>query len=123
MFMLILFSLHLVYSIFLGDSDNCGCFGELIPMTPIQALFKNIITIGVLGYLNKKTFSEQKNSCSKLTIQFLVILLLMFVFVPVQTIGKNKRVGGFTEYVVADLNINEGKKICGYAATSKALQS
>ena len=35
----------------------------------------------------------------------------MFAFVPVQTVGKNKRVAGFTKYVVSDLNMNEGKKI------------
>ena len=35
----------------------------------------------------------------------------MFAFVPVQTVGKNKRVAGFSEYVVSDLNMNEGKKI------------
>jgi len=109
--MLFLFSLHLAYSIFLGDNENCGCFGELIPMTPIQALIKNIITLGILGYLSKNTPDDIKNSCSKLSIQFLVILLLMFAFVPVQTVGKNKRVASFTEYVVSDLNINEGKKI------------
>ena len=109
--MLILFSLHLAYSIFLGDSENCGCFGELIPMTPIQALIKNIIILGILGYLYKNTPDDTKNSYSKLSIQFLVILLLMFAFVPVQTVGKNKRVAGFTEYVVSDLNMNEGKKI------------
>ena len=43
--MLIIFSLHLAYSIFLGDSENCGCFGELIPMSPLQALIKNIIPL------------------------------------------------------------------------------
>jgi len=97
--MLILFSLHLAYSIFLGDSENCGCFGELIPMSPLQALIKNIITLGVLGYLYKNTPQDTKNNCSKLSIQLLSILLLMFAFVPVQTVGKNKRVSGFSEYV------------------------
>ena len=109
--MLILFSLHLAYSVFLGDSENCGCFGELIPMTPVQALIKNIITIGILGFLYKETPDDKENSCSKLSIQFLSVLLLMFAFLPVQTVGKNKRVSGFSEYVVSDLNMNEGKKI------------
>ena len=109
--MLFVFSLHLAYSIFLGDSENCGCFGELIPMTPIQALFKNIITLGVLGYLYKNTPDDKENSCSKLSIQFLSILLLMFALLPVQTVGKNKRVSSFTEYVVADMDMNDGKKI------------
>ena len=109
--MLFVFSLHLAYSIFLGDSENCGCFGELIPMSPIQALFKNIITLGVLGYLYKNTPFDKGNSCSNLSIQFLSILLLMFALLPVQTVGKNKRVSSFTEYVVADMDMNDGKKI------------
>jgi hypothetical protein len=109
--MLFVFSLHLAYSIFLGDSENCGCFGELIPMSPIQALFKNIITLGILGYLYKNTPDDNANSCSKLSIQFLSILLLMFALLPVQTVGKNKRVSSFTEYVVADMDMNDGKKI------------
>ncbi len=109
--MLIVFSLHLAYSIFLGDSENCGCFGELIPMSPLQALIKNIITLGVLGFLYKKTPDDKENSCSKLSIQFLSVLLLMFAFLPVQTVGKNKRVSGFSEYVVSDIDINDGKKI------------
>jgi len=109
--MLFVFSLHLAYSIFLGDSENCGCFGELIPMSPLQALIKNIITLGVLGYLYKNTPDDKENSCSKISIQFLSILLVIFAFLPVQTVGKNKRVSGFSEYVVSDIDINDGKKI------------
>jgi len=111
MLMIFVFSLHLAYSIFLGDSENCGCFGELIPMSPLQALIKNIITLGVLGYLYKNTADDKNNNCSKLSIQFLSILLLMFALLPVQTAVQNKRVSGFSEYVVSDLDMNEGKKI------------
>ena len=109
--MIAVFSLHLSYSIFLGDSENCGCFGELIPMSPLQALIKNIITIAVLVFLYRNTEVNEKNSCSKLSIQFLSILLLMFALLPVQTVGKNKRVSSFSEYVVSDMDMNEGKKI------------
>ena len=109
--MLIVFSVHLAYSIFLGDSENCGCFGELIPMSPLQALIKNIITIGALCYLYMNILADKNNSYSKLSIQFLSIMLLMFALLPVQTVGKNKRVSGFAEYVVSDVDINDGKKI------------
>lgn len=108
---LILFSLHLSYSIFLGDSENCGCFGELIPMSPLQALIKNIITIAVLVFLYRNTEVNEQNSFSKLSIQFLSILLLMFALLPVQMVGINKRVSSFSEYVVSDMDMNEGKKI------------
>ncbi len=109
--MIVVFSLHLSYSIFLGDSENCGCFGELIPMSPLEALIKNIITIGFLAYLYKNIKLNEKNSYSKLSIQFLSILLLMFAFLPIQTTGKNKQVSSFSEYVVSDMDMNEGKKI------------
>jgi len=111
MLMVFVFSLHLAYSIFLGDSENCGCFGELIPMSPLQALIKNIITLGVLGYLYINIADDKNNNCSKLSIQFLSILLLMFALLPVQTVGKNKQVSSFSEYVVSDMDMNDGKKI------------
>lgn len=109
--LIVVFSLHLIYQIFLGDIENCGCFGELIPMSPLQALIKNIITLSVLGYLYKNIEENKDNNLSKLCIQLLTILLLMFAFIPVQTVGKNKRVSTFSEYVISDINVNEGKKI------------
>ena len=51
--MLVVFIGHLTYVTFLsgGNSGNCGCFGELLPMTPIEAIIKNIIAVGLLGFL------------------------------------------------------------------------
>lgn len=112
--LLILFSLHLAYQVFLGDSENCGCFGELIPMTPLQALIKNIITIGVLLYLYNNTEEDRECNFSKLSLQLLSALLLMFAFVPVQKVEKNKRISEFSEYVVSDIDINDGKKILAF---------
>lgn len=109
--LLIVFSLHLCYSIFLGDSENCGCFGELIPMTPTEALIKNIITIFILIWLYRNLENNLESNFSKLTIQFLSILLLMFAFLPIQTVGKNKLVSSYSNYVVSDFDINEGEKI------------
>ncbi len=34
-----------------GNSGNCGCFGELLPMSPIEAIIKNIVAIGILSWL------------------------------------------------------------------------
>ena len=109
--MLIVFSLHLSYQVFLGDSENCGCFGQLIPMTPLEALIKNIFTILALFYLSRNIKDDKKSSFSGLTILLLSITMLMFALLPIQTVGKNKRVSGFTDYVVAEMNINEGRKL------------
>ena len=53
-FMLAIFSVHLSIEIFSGENQgNCGCFGALLPMTPLQALIKNSLSIGLLLLLFK----------------------------------------------------------------------
>ena len=46
-----------VYLIFImikeGNNGNCGCFGTAIVMTPLQALIKNIVMLGVCLLINK----------------------------------------------------------------------
>jgi len=51
--MLLIFSIHLSIQSFIygGNAGNCGCFGSLLPMTPIQAIIKNVVAMGLLGYL------------------------------------------------------------------------
>lgn len=62
MLMLIGFCLHLGYQIYAaGDSGNCGCMGDLIPMTPSQALIKNTITLGILAYIFVKFVPSKTN--------------------------------------------------------------
>ena len=54
--MLLLFSSQLTYEIIVnGNKGNCGCFGSLLPMTPVQALIKNIVAMGIIAYLFKLT--------------------------------------------------------------------
>lgn len=54
------FNIHLVYSIVTATGgSNCGCFGELIPMTPLEALIKNILLMALLVYL---WFRKQEKS-------------------------------------------------------------
>ena len=104
--LLIMFSLHLSYQVFFGGSKNCGCFGELIPMTPLQALIKNIITIICLIYLNKNTQKYKHNNFSKLSIQFLSIVLLIFVTLPISLQSKNTG-DSFLSYV----NLKQFKEV------------
>jgi hypothetical protein len=109
--LILLFSLHLSYQIFLGDKDNCGCFGELIPMTPMEALIKNIITIFILFYIYRGISFYKKNNISNLLIQFLLIFLLVFTFIPIQKSNQTKTVSTFSNYVSGDIDINDGRKI------------
>ena len=82
--LLSVFSIHLLVQVFNGDASNCGCFGELIPMTPLEAMIKNILTIGLL-ILPLTVFKDQLESTKKLNpllITGLSSSLLMFVLLP-----------------------------------------
>jgi hypothetical protein len=81
--LLIIFSIHLTYTIITeGSKGNCGCFGQLIVMTPLEALIKNIILLIPLVYLyfNIETpgvnLTPAKRESFKLPAAYLVISLL-----------------------------------------------
>lgn len=79
-----IFSVELAYEILSGgNSGNCGCFGSLIPMTPLQALIKNLISIGLLIWLMKLIDRDENRSISPLIILLLSIELFMFAAFPV----------------------------------------
>jgi hypothetical protein len=61
-------------------NGNCGCFGQLIPMTPLEAFIKNIITIALLIYLYKKVADKPKGENSILAIFFMYFLSAFLVF-------------------------------------------
>ncbi len=36
-----------------GNDVNCGCMGETIPFTPLQAIVKNLLTLGILWLVHR----------------------------------------------------------------------
>jgi thiol-disulfide isomerase/thioredoxin len=79
---LFIFSSHLTYEILsTGNSGNCGCFGALLPMTPLQALIKNIIAMGIIAYMFKIVDGTQdkKNFSFLMAITFASILAIYLV--------------------------------------------
>lgn len=52
--LLSLFSFYLLALWYMqGNEGNCGCFGTLLPMTPLQAIIKNIVVTGLILFLIK----------------------------------------------------------------------
>ncbi|MBY0488156.1 MAG: protein tlpB [Flavobacteriaceae bacterium] len=83
---------HLTYVTFLsgGNSGNCGCFGELLPMTPIEAIIKNIVAIGLLGYLYYLLPKEtQKHNFWILTTVLFATILGIYMVAPIQPPASN----------------------------------
>lgn len=85
--LLVVFIGHLTYVTYLsgGNSGNCGCFGELIPMTPKEAILKNIVAVGLLGYLY---YLMPKNSYKGnfwvLTTVLFATILGIYMLAPIQ---------------------------------------
>lgn len=84
--LLSVFIIHLSYVTFLsgGNSGNCGCFGELIPMTPIEAIIKNIIAVGLLIWLWKLLENDKKLNIWMLTSITLCCILVLFMLAPMK---------------------------------------
>lgn len=86
--MLGIFTTHLIIQSYIygGNSGNCGCFGELLPMTPIEAIIKNVLAIILLGYLlylmPKK--SESNHNIWTVSTMILGFILILFMIAPIQ---------------------------------------
>lgn len=87
-FVLLVFSSHLIYLITIGNNDNCGCFGEIIKMSPIESLIKNILIFIPVIIIYIKSESLQKNF-------YVPILIAVFSFVVVFIIEPVKNIRDF----------------------------
>ncbi|MDX2171503.1 MAG: DoxX family protein [Bacteroidota bacterium] len=63
-----------------GNNGNCGCFGERLHMTPLQAVYKNIIMIamGVVVYF---LFDGWKLKANKFLLSFVAVTSISVPFI------------------------------------------
>ena len=86
--MLMVFIAHLSISILSsGNQGNCGCFGALLPMTPVQALIKNIVSVALLIVLFKKLVGDDRPKLMHLLNVVLASILLIFLIGPMKSIA------------------------------------
>lgn len=67
-----------------GNHGNCGCFGEHLKMTPLEAIIKNVVMIAV-GLLIYFLFDGWKIKFNKLLLSFISVtaVLMPFIFNPI----------------------------------------
>ena len=83
--LLSLFSLDLVITVSLrGFSGDCGCFGQVIRMTPLEALAKNIVLVFLLFYYGRLKTSEKQQSLQVPAAAFIIVFIAVFAASPVQ---------------------------------------
>ena len=82
--LLLIFSTHLLYLVAIGDTGNCGCFGEMISMSPLASLGKNLVLLAVNGFMLRYKYRGDK----KPVVTWLLLPLLFAgatLIWPVQT--------------------------------------
>jgi thiol-disulfide isomerase/thioredoxin/uncharacterized membrane protein YphA (DoxX/SURF4 family) len=110
-FVLAAFCVHLALQIYLtGNSGNCGCFGTLLPMTPLEAILKNIFAIGLLMILIKLVPNDRSK---KIEIFYGFLIYLFFivgimVLVPIKS--SDNIIIDSNSYLVQEDLILEGPK-------------
>ena len=85
-FLLVAFCIHLSIEMVKHGAmnGNCGCFGQLIPMTPLEAFIKNVLTLGLLVYIYKTSEEYEKGHNRFMVPMFIysVSALAMFAAFP-----------------------------------------
>lgn len=94
---LISFTIYLGYTGFiLNDFSNCGCFGEIIEMSPVESIIKNVFLLGLVALLFKLIRDEKKKYWIPVVIIILGILSV-FVLSPIKKLNEFK-FGSYTYF-------------------------
>lgn len=82
------------YQLTLGEqTQDCGCFGELLPMSSAESLIKNVILLGLSLWLFKITPAEKRQPAVPALLA-LVSLIAVLALAPVHQDYK----GNFAQY-------------------------
>ena len=107
---LIIFTGYLGHTGFiLKDTQNCGCFGEMIKMSPIESIIKNIVLILFLVLLFK--LSNEKRNYFVTPVVAMLCVTLVFVFLPINS-QKEFRFANYTNFEgEGRVDLSNGEKL------------
>jgi hypothetical protein len=85
--LMVFFTIYLFYEVFIMGkwTGNCGCFGQLIPMTPPVSLLKNGIALALLGVIfwkRNEIIETKKPSILYYIGAYVGIFLLLYFISP-----------------------------------------
>lgn len=92
--LLLVFNIHLTYTIFsTGNSGSCGCFGDLLPMTPLEAIIKNVIAMVMMGFVYKMTDEDKSKSNFLIPLSVTVLsIVTLFILAPMNSAAQENTV-------------------------------
>lgn len=105
-FVLVAFCVQLSYTIYVhGNNGNCGCFGNVIPMTPVQAIVKNVIALIMLVYIFKNSQERPKGQNKFIIPLAIYAVCVAFIFILSPMKSGSTTDPNATPYVVPE-NLN-----------------
>lgn len=105
------FTIYLIYTgFFLGEKDNCGCFGEMLKLSPVESIFKNIMLMIPAVVLERLIKEERKTVCIPASVLILSIALVFFIS-PVNA-AKDFKFSQYTTFEGAGrVDLSSGNKL------------
>ncbi len=110
MVLLIAFTGHLAYLAAIGDNRNCGCFGELIAMSPLESIVKNILLLAIVVFVHRRL--ETVQGTWRIPAGLAAVALIgVWAWAPVKSIGDFP----FSRYTqfepVGRVDLSDGEKL------------
>ncbi|MCU0417704.1 MAG: hypothetical protein MUE33_11025, partial [Cytophagaceae bacterium] len=65
-----------------GNEGNCGCMGQVLSFTPLEAIIKNILTFALLSFVYFNTPSKPDSKHRYPSVLFLTVTIFCFVYYP-----------------------------------------
>ncbi len=108
-FLLVAFCVHLSIEMVKHGAmnGNCGCFGQLIPMTPLEAFIKNVLTLGLLVYIYKTVEEHEKGQNRFMVPMFIYSMsaFAMFAIFPFCPCEKESETAAPVEEVIEETEV------------------
>jgi thioredoxin-related protein len=85
----IVFTLFLAYVLVFRNDSNCHCFGELVELSPLESIIKNIVVIGGLFFIKTQRRRDAETQ-SKFVKKILLVaaVIIPFVVTPMDSVYK-----------------------------------
>ena len=105
------FTFYLVYTGYiLGDTQNCGCFGTAIEMSPLESIIKNVFLMVAVVWLFINTGRDRKGYLLPLAM-FVVPIVLVFLMSPIKSVD-NFKFAEYTNFIgKGRVDLSEGDKL------------
>lgn len=85
----IVFTLFLAYVLAFRNDSNCHCFGELVELSPLESIIKNVVVIGGLFFIKTQRHRDTETQ-SKFVKKILLVaaVIIPFVVTPTDSVYK-----------------------------------